>query len=61
MSLFEPSPLAIDYDPLANVAEFAIQYNQKHGTNHADFYQGSYAQVNLYIFQFKSCGKVLMT
>ena len=47
MGLFEPSPLAIDYDPLANVAEFVIQYNQKHGTNHADFFQGSYAQVIL--------------
>lgn len=36
--------LAIDYDPLANVAEFVIDYNQKYGTNHVDFYQGSYAQ-----------------
>ena len=43
-SLFESDPLPIDYDPLANVAEFAVDYNQKYGTLHPDFYQGSYAQ-----------------
>lgn len=43
-SFFESNSMPIDYDPLANIAEFAIQYNQKYGTNHADFYQGSYAQ-----------------
>jgi FAS-associated factor 2 len=44
-SLFESDRLPIDYDPLANVAEFVIDYNQKFGTNHPDFYQGSYSQV----------------
>ena len=43
-SFFENNTLPIDYDPLANIAEFAIQYNTKYGTNHANFYQGSYAQ-----------------
>ena len=43
--MFESTPLPIDYDPLANIAEYAILYNQKHGTNHPQFYQGSYAQV----------------
>ncbi len=44
-SFFEPSPLAVgDHDPLANVAEFAIDYTQKYGINHVDFYQGSYSQ-----------------
>ncbi len=36
--------IPIDYDPLANIAEFAIQYNTAFGTDHVDFYQGSYAQ-----------------
>lgn len=41
---FESSSMPIDYDPLANIAEYAIQYNQKYGTNHVNFYEGSYAQ-----------------
>ena len=44
--MFESSSIPIDYDPLANIAEFAITYNQKYGTNHPQFYQGSYSQVN---------------
>ena len=44
--MFESSSIPIDYDPLANIAEFAIAYNQKYGTNHPQFYQGSYSQVN---------------
>jgi hypothetical protein len=44
-SFFESDRLPIgDYDPLANVAEFVIDYNQRFGTNHPDFYQGSYNQ-----------------
>jgi hypothetical protein len=43
--MFESSSIPIDYDPLANIAEFAITYNQKYGTNHPQFYQGSYSQV----------------
>lgn len=41
---FESTSIPSDYDPLANIAEFAIQYNTEFGTNHVDFYQGSYAQ-----------------
>lgn len=41
---FEATPIPVDYDPLANIAEFAIQYNTNFGTNHVDFYQGSYSQ-----------------
>lgn len=44
--LFESSPIPIEYDPLANIAEFAIQYNTKFGTNHIDFFQGSYTEVS---------------
>jgi FAS-associated factor 2 len=43
-SIFNTSSIPIDYDPLANIAEFAITYNQKYGTNHPQFYQGSYSQ-----------------
>lgn len=43
-SMFNTSSIPIDYDPLANIAEFAITYNQKYGTNHPQFYQGSYSQ-----------------
>jgi FAS-associated factor 2 len=43
-SFFESTSMPIDYDPLANIAEYAIQYNQKYGMNHVDFYQGSYSQ-----------------
>lgn len=38
-------PLPIDYDPLANIAEFTIDYNQNFGINHPDFFAGSYSQV----------------
>lgn len=38
--------IPIDYDPLANIAEFVINYNQKHGTDHPEFYNGSYSQVS---------------
>lgn len=38
-------PIPIDYDPLANIAEFTIDYNQKFGTNHPEFFVGSYSQV----------------
>lgn len=41
---FGSTPIPIDYDPLANIAEFAIHYNTKFGNNHIDFYQGSYSQ-----------------
>lgn len=41
---FESASIPSDYDPLANIAEFAIQYNTEFGTNHVDFYQGSYSQ-----------------
>jgi hypothetical protein len=53
--MFESSSIPIDYDPLANIAEFAITYNQKYGTNHPQFYQGSYSQVSLifYISSFR--------
>lgn len=37
-------PIPIDYDPLANIAEFTIDYNQKFGTNHPEFFVGSYSQ-----------------
>jgi hypothetical protein len=44
-SLFDTGhALPDDYDPLANIAEFVINYNQKYGTNHPEFYNGSYAQ-----------------
>ena len=49
--MFESSSIPIDYDPLANIAEFAITYNQKYGTNHPQFYQGSYSQVNFFLKQ----------
>ena len=41
---FEATSIPSDYDPLANIAEFAIQYNAQFGANHIDFYQGSYSQ-----------------
>lgn len=41
---FDSTALPVDYDPLANIAEFVIQYNTTFGTDHADFYQGSYSQ-----------------
>jgi FAS-associated factor 2 len=44
LGFFESTAIPIDYDPLANIAEFAIHYNTKFGTNHIEFYQGSYAQ-----------------
>lgn len=43
-SFFESSSIPIDYDPLVNIAEYAIYYNQKYGNNHPNFYQGSYSQ-----------------
>lgn len=42
--MFETSAIPVEYDPLANIAEFAIQYNSKFGTNHIDFFQGSYTE-----------------
>ena len=45
--MFETSAIPVEYDPLANIAEFAIQYNSKFGTNHIDFFQGSYTEVIL--------------
>ena len=50
--MFESSSIPIDYDPLANIAEFAITYNQKYGTDHPQFYQGSYSQVSFLIYFF---------
>ena len=52
--MFESSSIPIDYDPLANIAEFAITYNQKYGTNHPQFYQGSYSQVSYLFFLISS-------
>lgn len=43
-SFFESASIPSDYDPLANIAEFVIQYNTEFGTDHVDFYQGSYSQ-----------------
>lgn len=43
-SFFTQPAQILDYDPLANIAQFAITYNATHGTNHVDFYQGSYSQ-----------------
>lgn len=48
MALFDhSSAIPIDYDPLANIAEFTIDYNQKFGTNHPEFFAGSYYQVRI--------------
>lgn len=45
-SLFDHTPaIPHDYDPLSNIAEFTIEYNQIFGTNHPEFFAGSYAQV----------------
>jgi hypothetical protein len=35
-----------NYDPLANIAEFIIDFNRQYGAdNHPNFFEGSYAQV----------------
>ena len=35
-----------NYDPLANIAEFVIDFNRQFGPdNHPNFFEGSYAQV----------------
>lgn len=44
MSFFEDNSIPDNYDPLANIAEFASYYNEKFGTNHPEFYNGSYSQ-----------------
>ncbi len=43
-SFFEADPMAIQFDPLANVADYVIRFNQKYGIEHPTFYQGSYSQ-----------------
>lgn len=45
-SFFEKNDV-VNYDPLANIAEFAIDYNKQYGAaNHPNFYEGSYSQVS---------------
>lgn len=53
MSMFERTPaIPHDYDPLANIAEFTIDYNQTFGINHPEFFAGSYSQVSFLTFNF---------
>jgi len=50
MGLFERTPaIPLDYDPLANIAEFTVNYNQQFGVNHPEFFAGSYSQVANFI------------
>lgn len=46
MTMFDHTPaIPHDYDPLANIAEFTIDFNQTFGINHPEFFPGSYSQV----------------
>jgi FAS-associated factor 2 len=44
MSFFEDNSIPDNYDPLANITEFTSYYNEKFGTNHPQFFNGSYSQ-----------------
>ncbi|CAF0704875.1 unnamed protein product [Brachionus calyciflorus] len=44
MSFLEDNSIPDNYDPLENVNEFTNNYNEKFGTNHPEFFAGSYNQ-----------------
>lgn len=53
MTMFDHTPaIPHDYDPLANIAEFTIDFNQTFGINHPEFFPGSYSQVFLFFLCF---------